>query len=289
MQIQFTTTDHVSLAGQVLRAEQGKAVVLINPATATNTAYYLPFANFLVAHGYHVMLWNYRGYCESRLTDIKHSDFTYADIGNYDIPAAINQAKALFPDLPLYCIGHSAGGQQIGFTETSQQLSGLIAVAVSAGYAGHMPLGYRLKANLFFRAIVPLSVRLVGYVPAKKLKLMEDLPSKMAIEWGRWCKEENMFFSPKYYAQAVPNSIYQQLEFPVQVITATDDEISTAKNTHNLWQHIHSHQGINFHCYDAKQSPSRSIEHFGYFRKTNQFIWQDMLQTLEQFAKQQAA
>lgn len=283
MKIQFTTTDQVSLAGQLIEAKAAKAVVLINPGTATKTSFYLPFAQFLAEHGYHVLLWNYRGCCESRTGSIKHSAYRYADIGNYDIPAAINQAKALFPELPLYCIGHSAGGQQIGFTETSQQLAGLIAVAVSAGHMPHMPLGYRLQANLFFRVIVPLSVRLCGYVPAKKLKLMEDLPSQMAIEWGNWCKEDSMFFSPKYYAEAVPNSIYQQLGFPVHVITASDDEISTPKNTENLWKHIHSQHGISFKSYDAASSPKRAIGHFGYFRKANQHIWQDILQQLQEF------
>src|SRR5690554_7760137 len=38
-----------------------------NPGTATKTTFYAPFAEFLADNGYHVMLWNYRGFCESKL------------------------------------------------------------------------------------------------------------------------------------------------------------------------------------------------------------------------------
>ena len=56
MKIQFTTTDQVSLAGQLIEAKAAKAVVLINPGTATKTSFYLPFAQFLAEHGYHVLI-----------------------------------------------------------------------------------------------------------------------------------------------------------------------------------------------------------------------------------------
>lgn len=56
MKIQFTTTDQVSLAGQLIEAKAAKAMVLINPGTATKTSFYLPFAQFLAEHGYHVLL-----------------------------------------------------------------------------------------------------------------------------------------------------------------------------------------------------------------------------------------
>lgn len=184
MDIQFTAADGVTLNGFVIEANNPKAVVLLNPGTATKTHFYRPFAEFLAEHGFHVMLWNYRGFCISRTESIARSDIEYTHIGERDISAAIQHAKTLYPDLPLLCVGHSTGGQQVGLAENCNALQGLVAVAVSTGYFGTMPLAYRLQAHFFFKLFTPVSVALSGYVQAKRFNLMEDLPPKLAKEWG---------------------------------------------------------------------------------------------------------
>ena len=187
MTIRFNTDDGIELSGELLLADNAKAVVLINPATATKTNYYRPFAEFLVEHGYHVMLWNYRGFCDSKTQPLNQCHYRYSDIGCFDIPAAINFVTDRFPDLPLLLIGHSAGGQQIGFTESCHKAAGLVALGVSAGHFDAMPLMYRLKALFFFKLMVPIAGALCGYVPAARFGFMEDLPLAFAKEWGDWC------------------------------------------------------------------------------------------------------
>lgn len=195
MDIQFDAADGTPLNGFIIPADNPKGVVLINPGTATSTHFYRKFAEYLVAHGYHVMLWNYRGFCISRTQSLKNSAIEYTDIGTLDIPAAIGKAKEIYPNLPLYCVGHSTGGQQVGLAENCNQLEGLVAVAVSTGYYGGMPPGYRRQAKLFFKVITPASNALFGYVKAKKLNLMEDLPPKLAKEWGQWCAKPDFMFA----------------------------------------------------------------------------------------------
>lgn len=284
MNIAFAAADGVTLNGQIIAAKQPKAVVLLNPGTATKTSFYLPFAHFLAEHGYTVMLWNYRGFGESRTRSLKGSDICFADIGQKDIPAAIAKAKTLHPQLPLYCVGHSAGGQQIGFAHNCNELDGLIGIAVSTGYFGSMPMGYRIKAHLFFKVISPISSALFGYVKAEKLNLMEDLPPKLAKEWGRWCANKDFFFSEKFSKEKPELACYRTFNFPVQVFTADDDEISTVSNTKSLWKHIKSTKPIEFKWYKASDMPKKSVGHFGYFRKTNQLIWQDVLAKLNSFS-----
>lgn len=283
MQIQFTAADGVPLTGQIIPAQQPKAVVLLNPGTATKTTFYIPFAQFLAEHGYTVMLWNYRGFCESRQGSLKGSDICFSDIGLKDIPAAIAKAKTLHPNLPLYCVGHSAGGQQMGFAHNCNELSGMVAIAVSTGYFSSMPKDYRFKAHLFFKVISPISSALFGYVKAEKLNLMEDLPPKLAKEWGRWCAHKDFFFDPKFAKEKPELKNYRTFNFPVQVFTADDDEISTAFNVKSLWKNIKSTQPIEFKLYQASAMPKKAVGHFGYFRKANQSIWQDVLAKLNEF------
>ncbi|WP_462159694.1 alpha/beta hydrolase family protein [Pseudoalteromonas sp. GB56] len=276
------TEDNVTLNGIVYPSEAAKAVILINPGTATRTSFYTPFAQFLAEHGYHVVLWNYRGFAESKTSPLSECNYSYSDIGRYDIPAVIDKTKRLFPQLPLYCIGHSAGGQQFGLAHNHTKVDALIAVAVSAGYFAHMPLAYRLKANFFFRIYAPITAAIFNYVPAKKFNFMEDLPTGFAKEWSAWCKEKNLFFAKKFYGKSVPDGTYQNFSVPTYVFTADDDEISTPRNVDNFWQQVSPKQPIKFKYYNSSLSPSGKIGHFGYFRKSNKQIWIDILTKLDE-------
>lgn len=71
MDINILTDDNVELRATLYKANNPKAVVLINLGTATHTSYYLPFAKYLREHGFHVILWNYRGFCDSKTNHLK--------------------------------------------------------------------------------------------------------------------------------------------------------------------------------------------------------------------------
>lgn len=279
--IEVLTKDGVTLRARLHRARDARGVVIINPGTATKTSYYLPFARYLNAYGLHVMLWNYRGFCDSKLGDLKDCQYRYSDIGHYDIPAVIDSAKHLFPDLPLYCVGHSTGGQQVGLAYNAETLDALIAVAVSAGYFGYMPAHYRLKANLFFRVFAPVSSKIFHYVPAKSLHLMEDLPSGFTEEWGAWCQEKQLFFSDKFYGKTISKDAYKDFNVPTFVFTADDDEICTERNVHNFWCNVTASQPITFKRYQTQGSTKPTIGHFGYFRTKNRYIWKDILEAID--------
>lgn len=281
MQVQMMTKDNVKLVGQLIESRgEAKAIVLLNPGTATKTSFYMPFANFLAENGFHVLLWNYRGFGESRSGSLAGSTYTYAQIGKFDIPSVIEKAKSLYPDLPLYCVGHSAGGQQLGLAYNFDLVDKFIAVAVSGGHFSYMPFGYRIKANFFFRFFAPITSMIFRYVPAGKMDFMEDLPSGLAKEWGDWCKEREYFFSPKFYGKTIPEGTAKNFKMPIHVFTADDDEISTKRNVENFWKNVHSSGGIQFTWYKSLESPQKKITHFGYFKKANRYIWEDILSKL---------
>jgi predicted alpha/beta hydrolase len=283
MQIDFKTKDEMPLHGTLYQSRKTKGVVLLNPGTATKTSFYRPFAQYLSEHDFHVLLWNYRGFCESKVHSLVGSSYKYSDIGRYDIPSAIDYLVDRFPNLPLYCVGHSAGSQQIGLANNHEKLAGLVAVASSAGYFPYMPLGYRVKANFFFRVYGPLTGLIFGYVPAKRVGLMEDLSVDMVKEWGEWCKEKELLFSPKFYGKTVPEGAYKDFKFPIHVITADDDEICTERNLESFWKNVQSEKGITFRRYKAMDFPRGKIGHFGYFREENKKVWGDILDQLNSF------
>lgn len=271
------------MRGILYETKKTKGVVLFNPGIATKTSFYRPFARYLSEHGFHVLLWNYRGFCESKINILVGSRYKYSDIGRYDIPSAIDDLVSRFPNLPLYCVGHSAGSQQIGLANNHEKLAGLIAMASSAGYFPYMPLGYLVKANFLFRVYGPLTGLIFMYVPAKRVGLMEDLSVGMVKEWGAWCKEKELLFSPKFYGRTVPVGAYKNFKFLIHVITADDDEICTERNLESFWKNVQSDKEITFTRYKAMDFSHGKIGHFGYFREENKEISCDIVEKLNSF------
>ena len=282
--IEVLTKDGYLLKGTMYEVEHPKAMILLNPGTATKTSFYIPFAQYLVEQGYNVFLWNYRGFCESLDRPLKNSSIKYSDVGMIDIPTIITEIKKRYPTLDLICVGHSAGGQQIGFAHNHHELKGLVAIAVSTGYFFTMPMLYRMKALFFFKFFAPVFGKIYGFVPAKKFNFMESLPLPLTREWGEWCSYENYFFSDRFYGKTVPAGSFKDLKFPVHVITADDDEISTPDNVKNFWRHVQSTQGIKFYSYKGRDFESGFLGHFGYFKKSSRQIWEQVTKILEEIS-----
>lgn len=282
-QEEFTTQceDGVILKGLLLIPDQPKAVVQFNCGTAVHEKFYLRFLTYLTEQGYLCCLWNYRGTDPS--VSLKDSCITYSDYGTKDMPAIKKYLQDRFHELPFLFIGHSTGGQQIGFIEDLSNVKGSINIAVSTGYFPNMPLGYRLKAYFFFYLFSPISARLNGFVKAKPTGFMENLPKNVVFEWRDWLEKEDYFFDEQFYGKTVPKGNYQDFQFPMHVYHSVDDTISTVKNTRNFWRNIKSKADISFTELTPAQFGLKKIDHFGYFKKNMKTtLWPDIVQKMDQ-------
>lgn len=274
--------DGIKLKGTLLIPENPKAVVQFNCGTATKKEFYLPFLTYLAENDYLCCLWNYRG--TEKTDNLKDCDFRYADYGLKDIPTIKSYLNNRFPDLPFFFIGHSAGGQQIGFLKDLSDVKGNINIAVSSGYYRNMPLGYRIKAYFFFYVFSPNSILLNGFVKAKPFGIMENLPKKVAKEWGDWITKEDYFFDKKFYGKTIPTGHFKNFKFPIHVIYSTDDTISNAKNIEAFWRNVKSEKGITFTELNPNELGVKKIDHFGYFKKyMKDKLWGDIVKQLDDF------
>lgn len=280
--IQIPCDDGTLLAGELLIPAHPKAVVQFNAGTAAQRGVYMKLLNYLCAQGFLCCVWDYRGSGLSRSGSLRNSSITYSDYGTQDMPAVKHYLDQRFAELPLFVIGHSTGGQQLGFMPNWQGIRGCIMLAVSTGHFKYMPTLYRLKALLFFYGIVPASNLLTGYVASSKLKIMEDLPTPVAREWGDWLTVPDYFFDPRFYGKTVPEGAFKQFDFPIHNIHATDDSISTPENITNYWKHVESSAGISFESLEPASVGLKRIDHFGYFKGIMQEpLWAGIAQRLD--------
>lgn len=280
--IQIPCADGTLLAGELLIPDAPKAVIQFNAGTAAKRGVYMNFLTYLCGQGFLCCIWDYRGSGQSKKGSLKKSSITYSDYGTKDMPAVKSWLDQRFPDLPLFIVGHSTGGQQIGFMPNWQGIKGAVLLGVSSGYFKYMPLAYRLKALFFFYGVVPTSNLVKGYVAASALKLMEDLPTPVAREWRDWLTAPDYLFDSRFYGKTVPQGGFREFDFPIHNIHATDDSISTPANIENFWKHVESSAGITFERAVPASMGLERIDHFGYFKSALQEpLWRTVAEKLD--------
>ena len=202
-----------------------RGVVVVAPAMATPSAFYGPFARALADEGFAVLTFDYRGVEPG--ADIRS---VQADLRTWaaDAAAVLDSAHAVrarrWADTPLTWVGHSFGGQILGFVDHSV-LDRAVVVASGHGYWQHNPPALRRWVRAFWDVVVPVSVGVAGYYPGRRLRFLSDLPAGVMWQWRRWC------LHPGYWQADVPDILerHAAVRVPVEVHVAAPFVRNTAR------------------------------------------------------------
>ncbi len=261
--VTFTATDGYPLAATWFLPERGQArgIVIVHGATATPAAFYRRFARFLASHGLRVLTYDYRGMGGSRRASLRAASTTMSDWALLDARAAHAHVAARFPGEPVAVVGHSFGGQLLGLIEEPADARGAVLVGAQFGYYGHWPLPARAVIGFAWTAVVPLLAAVLDYVPGGLLGIGEDLPSGVARQWARWCRD------PGYYLGEHPEARSRLAAFdrPTLFYSFTDDPFAPEPAVAQLLEHLPS-AGVEHRRIDPADHGGDAIGHFGFFR-----------------------
>jgi predicted alpha/beta hydrolase len=286
--IKITTTDGIELDANLFLPPQPKGVIQINGATAVPKEFYSNIAMYLFENNYAVLIFDYRGIGGSAPKEgLRNCTYEYVDWARKDMTAALAYLKNRFPDLPIMFLGHSVGGQSIGLIQnTAKTVKALVTINSSSGYHGGMTIKYHLRNFFFFEVVRPLTLGIWGYGKLKSFGFMEDLPKKIYNSWREWCSVPDYFFDPKYAPSIEGIGGYKNLDFPITVFRAADDDIATPINNHNLWKHIISSKPIEQITLEPRDYNLKVIGHFDLFRKKHkETLWPLVLEKLDNYLK----
>lgn len=160
------------------------AMVVVNPATAVKADYYHRYARFLAERGFAVLTYDYRGIGASRQGSLRRwRRISKRDWGQLDCDAALCQAAALVPGVPLHVVAHSIGGLLVGLAPAGAAVQRIFTVGSQYAYWPDYGPG---RAAMWWRwhVLMPLATALLGYFPARRLGWHEDLPAAAAYEWA---------------------------------------------------------------------------------------------------------
>lgn len=252
-----------ALVARVFSSPQTPRARLIVPcAMGVAQYYYARFAEWLAGQGYEVATFDYRGIGLSAPPSLRGFQIDIFDWAKQDCAAVIDLMKGRAPDLPLYWIGHSLGGQLLGLIPNFHHVERVMTVATGSGYWRENAWPTKRVVPWLWYVVTPIALALAGYFPGKRLRKVGDLPKGVMAQWRRWC------LSPQYVVGAEGDSVrqaYSSVRKPILSLSFSDDEMMSERGIRSLHA-LYTSAPVEYRCIKPQDIGVQHIGHFGFFR-----------------------
>jgi predicted alpha/beta hydrolase len=262
----ITTPDGASLAVTAYGAGSAEQAIVLASATAVPQRFYKAFASWLAYRGVNAYTFDYRGVARSRPRQLRGFVADYSHWAQ-DLDAVLAHALAHHSQVSL--VGHSIGGFLGPLAAQAPALKGLVLVGAQTAYWRDWPQPWRVPMALLWHGLMPLVTLAVGYFPGRLLRLGEDLPRGVALQWARraW---QDPFKQPDLaalYARALP---------PVRLMAGADDRFATPAAQQRLQDQL-TGAAVHRHTLAAPPASSRKLSHLDVFRPESSSCWPHLL------------
>ncbi|MFO1323836.1 MAG: alpha/beta fold hydrolase [Burkholderiales bacterium] len=183
----LVTEDDHSLRGTWYSPASGVApdrAVLLNSGAGIACRHYRHLARFLAGAGIAVLTYDYRGVGVSSPPSLANFDATIEDWSEFDCTAATRWLATRCPRARLTGIGHSFGSLLFGGSRAASLVADYVMIGPHTGYPGDYRMVYRIPMAVVWHLAMPAITRMFGYFPASRLRLGDDLPKGVALQWG---------------------------------------------------------------------------------------------------------
>lgn len=226
--VSFSCADGRVLHGHEFGVPHGvgqRGTVVIGSATGVLANYYHRYAAFLAAHGFAAVTFDYRGIGQSRGGSLRGQKLRWYEWGSADIDAVLAWALECSQGLPVHFVGHSFGGVGVGLAASASKLSRILTVGGQHAY--WRDFSFRYKADHAVRCLVTVPlVTVVGYFPAKRLGVMEDLPRGVALDWAR-SRKDFIAAAPAGSERDALRANQLAVTAPILAVAPNDDHYAT--------------------------------------------------------------
>ena len=272
-----------------LRPRAPRRVAVLHGGAGIPAVRYRRFAHFLAEWGIPVLTYDYRGIGQSRPPALRGFEATIEDWAEYDSAAAIAWVRERFPRDEILGISHSIGCLFLGGAPNAAEQARVVLVGAHTGYYGDYRPLYRLPMAVAWHGLMPALTRFVGYFPADRLGLGEDLPAGMALEWAER-RQPDLRFTDLRLNGAEPAGERRlrllehcaALQCPAIAISISDDAFATVEGTKRLLSYFPRLSSPQHLIYSPLDAQVRRIGHFGFFRRAvGTTLWPRLLAQLD--------
>lgn len=158
----------------------------------------------------------------------------------------------------------------LGLLPNHHRVAKVVGVAVSSGWFGGMPPAFGLVSRALLRVLLPLGIRFKGYAPCTALGLGENLPARVALEWGQWCAAGG--YATNAVRHISGRDFHADIRMPITVFHASDDNIATTRTVADL---LRTYPAAPQQIYRLKPADVglKAIGHLDWFRTSHAAVW----------------
>jgi predicted alpha/beta hydrolase len=278
--ITITASDGYPLSAMIAKPiGTSTRTIIISSATGIKKEFYLNFAQFLVNNGYNVLLYDYRGIGESAPDDLKLSDSYMHDWGVLDMNAALNYMVEEESLTNIVWIGHSVGGQLVGFLEKREHIKHIISISAALGYWGYFPFPMKMVVWTLWYVISPVLTKIYGYGTLKKVGWGEDLSKNTFLEWRGWCMNKEYYGN--FLQEKLHTDKFYDFKVPITAVYLSDDYIAN-DITAPLMSKFYPNSTFDVLKLQVKRYTSHKVGHSGIFKKKFQnSLWPLLVDIVE--------
>lgn len=271
--IKFRAEDGWELAGTVYRGAAPQVAILISAGTGFPRRFYRHVAAYLSQRGAVVLTYDFRGIGESGVENLAVSGIDYPDWGRLDMSAALEHLQSLAPGLPVTTLGHSIGGQFVGFMQNHDTAVRHAFVAVGSGHWGVHKLRNIPLELFFWWGYGAYCLARHGYIPAGGLWGGEALPPNVFRTWRRWSARRG-YLLPELAEGRYPHRFDDPCG-PISAWVLSDDPIATETACGDTLSH-YSQAEKHLVVRTPRQLGTKKVGHDGAFRKGREALWAEL-------------
>ena len=270
-EVRVPALDGYELGGLLcsVRGEKPARVAVLHAGAGIRALNYRRFAIFLAQSGIPVLLYDYRGIGLSRPRALRGFRATVEDWAEYDCTGAIAWLEERFPGTPILGIAHSIGALLVGGARNAPHQAQLVLIGGHTAYYGDYNERYRLPMTLLWHGLMPAVTRLLGYFPASRLGLGEDIPGGVALQWAARRSPElrPAGADPGYERTHELLDRCALLQRPALLISISDDAFTGAAGTKRLLSYYPRLFPLKHVVFTPADAGARRLGHFGFFRR----------------------
>jgi predicted alpha/beta hydrolase len=276
--VMFNASDGVQLHGMwfLPSADLGppRAAIVISCGGGVPARVYRGLAQHLATCNAAVLTFDYRGIGASRQGSLRGMSSGVETWGTSDLDAALTLARNTFPNAPLEAIAHSVGALLLGAARESRRLSRIVFLGPHTGFWRDYARRWRLPLYLTWHVLMPVATKIFGYFPGKALRLGEDLPPQVAMDWANRRQPELMRGPSESQRLFAVLERYAEVRAPTLVLSASDDAFAPPLAAKRLLA-LYPNARVTLEVLTPASFNCRRLGHFGYFHPpARQHVWQ---------------
>ncbi|MCL6416774.1 alpha/beta fold hydrolase [Aestuariirhabdus sp. Z084] len=263
-ELTITTADGVGNRLTLYRnPENVKApIILCMPAMGVRADYYQALAQALCDSGLNAATADLRGIGASSVRASRRVNFGYGEMLQQEWPAMLNSLREIFPENPVYLLGHSLGGQlnTLFLADNADQVDGMILIAAcNIHFKGfHRPLRTLLATQFLF-----LVSQVMGYLPGKQLGFGGREARQLIKEWAHCARTGH--YKLKSHDDTLEEKL-AEVRLPVMAISFEEDWMAPRQAVIKLYDKLATADITHQHL-DGKALGIERLNHFNWAKE----------------------